>query len=81
MSCRGINRKYPLAGDGSWKIWRSYSALEEYGLWKNLKFSEAAFALIKLLVEMDVFKFQNIIAANLVTKTCRRKQRRAEPEL
>ena len=40
MYCRGINRKYPLAGDGSWKIWRSYSALGEYGLWKNLKFGE-----------------------------------------
>ena len=36
MYCRGINRKYPLAGDGSWKIWRSYSALGEYGLWKNI---------------------------------------------
>ena len=35
MYCRGINRKDPLAGDGLWKIWRSYSALGEYGLWKN----------------------------------------------
>ena len=42
MYCWGINRKYPLAGDGSWKIWRSYSALGEYGLWKNLKFGSAS---------------------------------------
>ena len=37
MYCRGINRKYPLAGDGSWKIWHSHSALGEYGLSKSVK--------------------------------------------
>ena len=60
MYCRGINRKYPLAGDGSWKIWRSYSALGEYGLWKNLKFGSASPRRISNFSITHILQVQNM---------------------